>query len=69
MSPATNQLANLSLLTDRWAETVRGEVENLTRTIAAQERQLKAMKQKAAYHEKKEKAVRDEMGGIKEKLR
>ena len=69
VSPATNQLANLSLLTDRWAETVRGEVENLTRTIAAQERQLKAMKQKAAYHEKKEKAVWDEMGGIKEKLR
>ena len=69
MSPAINHLANLSLVADKLAETVRGEVESLTRTMAAQERQLKAMKQKAAYHEKKEKAVRDEMAGIKEKLR
>ena len=69
VSPATDRLATLSLLTDKMAETIRGEVEILTRTVAGQERQLKAMKQKAAYHEKKEKTVRDEMAGMKEKLR
>jgi hypothetical protein len=48
---------------------MQAELASATKVLLTTERQLKAAKQKASFHEKREKDMRDEMTALKLKVR
>lgn len=54
---------------NRFSSMLLNDLETLAKQSESAERQLKAMKQKAVYHEKKEKEVQAELAQVKEKLK
>lgn len=53
----------------RFSNMLLNDLETLAKQSESAERQLKAMKQKAMYHEKREKAAQTELAQVKEKLK